>query len=157
MYTYISQLVSRGSVMPRRDVPNRKKIRGRPCACCNSLNQCTSFKFFGSQETFELKHHFTCDTMNVLYALTCPTCNHNYIGQTERAVRDRCGDYRRAISDPKFYTQGVHEHVATCGNSKFTMTNFLKIRTENRGHSMILSQEEFFIKKFQPSLNRAKL
>ena len=148
---------SHGSITPCRDDPNRKRGPGRPCQCCDLMNQCTSFQFFGSTETFELRHHFTCDTMNVLYALTCPTCHHNYIGQTERAVRDRCGDYRRAISDPKFHTQGVHQHLATCGKGKFLMTPFLKIRTDNRGHTMILSQEEFFIKKFQPSLNRSKL
>ena len=152
-----NQSSSRGSIIPCKDDPNRKRMCGRPCACCDYMNQCTSFKFFGSSETFELRHDFTCDTMNVLYALTCPTCGHNYIGQTERAVRDRCGDYRRAISDPKYYQQGVHEHLATCGKGKFLMTPFLKIQTNNRGHSMILSQEEFFIKKFQPSLNKSKL
>ena len=148
---------TRGSVVPCRDDPNRNKTRGRPCGCCEYLNQCSSFKFFGSDEEFEIRYHFTCDTMNVLYVLTCPTCLHNYIGQTERAVRDRCGDYRRAISDPKFFTQGVHKHLATCGKGRFTITPFLKINTNGRGHSMILSQEGFFIKKFKPSLNESKL
>ena len=96
-------------------------------------------------------------TIWLLYVLTCPGCKQNYIGQTERAVRDRCGDYRRAISEPKYYTQGVHEHLATCGKGNFTITPFLKIRTGSRGHNVILSQEEFFIKKYQPSLNKSKL
>ena len=153
----MTQSTSKGSVIRCRDDPNRKKTCGRPCGCCDYLNQCTSFKFFGSNEEFELRYHFTCDTMNVLYVLTCPTCLHNYIGQTERTVRDRCGDYRRAISDPKYYTQGVHRHLATCGKGQFSITPFLKIKTSDRGHTMILSQEGFFIKKFQPSLNESKL
>lgn len=148
---------TRGSVIPCRDDPNRSKTRGRPCLSCDNLNQCTSFKFYGSNDEFELRHHFTCDTMNVLYVLTCPTCHHNYIGQTERAVRDRCGDHRRAISDPKYFTLGVHQHLATCGKGSFTFTPFLKIQSSDRGHSMILSQEGFFIKKFKPSLNESKL
>ena len=126
--------------------------------CCSFAPAlCTSFKFYGSNDEFELRHHFTCDTMNVLYVLTCPTCHHNYIGQTERAVRDRCGDHRRAISDPKYFTLGVHQHLATCGKGSFTFTPFLKIQSSDRGHSMILSQEGFFIKKFKPSLNESKL
>ena len=152
-----NQPSTRGSVIPCREDPHRKKVAGRPCGCCDYMNKCSSFMFFGSDERFELRFHFTCDTMNLLYVLTCPGCKANYIGQTERAVRDRCGDYRRAISDPKYFTQGVHKHLATCGKGTFTITPFLKIQTGNRGHSAILSQEEFFIKKFQPSLNRSKL
>ena len=152
----MSQLPSQGSITPCRGDANCKKTRGRPCGCCDYLNSCSSFRFHGSNEEFELRSHFTCDTMNVLYVLTCPTCHHDYIGQTERTVRDRCGDHRRAISDPKYFSQGVHQHLATCGKGHFTMTPFLKIKG-NRGHSMILSQEGFFIKKYKPSLNRSKL
>ena len=34
------------------------------------------------------------------------------------------------------------------------MTPFYKIRTYDRGHSIILTQEEFFIKKYSSKLNR---
>ena len=49
--------------------------------------------------------HFTCDTRNVIYALTCPGCGDNYIGKTEREVRDRCGVYRLAIEKKKDYAR----------------------------------------------------
>ena len=95
--------------------------------------------------------------MNILYALTCPNCGINYIGQTERSVRERCGDYRRAISDKKYHTQGVHEHLATCGNGQFLMTPFFKIKSSERGHQTILTYESLFIKRYKPSLNESKL
>ena len=148
---------SLGSVVSCRNLPNRKPTRGQPCRCCDSINECTTFKFHGSDETFELRWHFTCDTMNLIYALTCSGCGKNYIGQTERAVRDRCGDYRRAVSDPKYHTQGVHKHIAQCGKGKFLMTPFFKIRSSDRGHNMILTYESHFIQKFKPSLNESKL
>ena len=148
---------SRGSVTPCRKVPGRKPTRGQPCRCCDVLNECTSFKFFGSSDEFELRFHFTCDTMNVVYALTCSGCGHNYIGQTERAVRDRCGDYRRAVSDPKFHTQGVHKHIAQCGNGNFIMTPFFKLKSTSHGHNLILTYESHFIKRYKPSLNESKL
>ena len=148
---------SRGNVTPCRKVPGRKPTRGQPCRCCDVLNECTSFKFFGSSDEFELRFHFTCDTMNVVYALTCSGCGHNYIGQTERAVRDRCGDYRRAVSDPKFHTQGVHKHIAQCGNGNFIMTPFFKLKSTSHGHNLILTYESHFIKRYKPSLNESKL
>ena len=84
------------------------------------------FRFFkGSDEPFELWYNFTCDTRNLLYVITCQGCGENYIGKTERELRERCTDYRTAIQGKKF-TQGVHEHVSTCGNGQFTMTPFFK-------------------------------
>ena len=144
-----------GSVTPCSK--SKKKTRGQPCRCCDTLNECTSFLFHNSNEPFELRWHFDCDTRNLLYALTCPTCGLNYIGQTERTVRERNGDYRRAISDPKYHTQGVHKHLATCGKGHFIMTPFFKIKSADRGHQMILQYESHFIKKYQPALNESKL
>ena len=146
-----------GSVTACKNVPGRKPTRGQPCRCCDALNECTSFQFHGTDDNFQLRWHFTCDTMNVIYALTCAGCGKNYIGQTERAVRDRCGDYRRAISEPRFHTQGVHRHIAQCGQGNFTMTPFFKLKNDNHGHDYILSYESHFIKKYKPSLNESKL
>ena len=151
-----TQPTSVGSVKPCRDDPNRKVGRGQPCRCCEFLNICTSITFHGSTQAFEIRHHFTCDTSNVIYALTCGSCGHNYIGQTERTVRDRCGDYRRAINTQNF-SQGVHEHLHQCGKGNFKMTPFFKIKGPTSGHSTILAYEDTFIKKFQPTLNKSKL
>ena len=149
--------VNRGSIIPCKKVAGRKPMRGQPCKCCEVINECMTFRFFGADHDFELRWHFTCETMNVIYALTCSGCGHNYIGQTERAVRDRCGDYRRAVSDPKYYTQGVHRHIAQCGQGKFTMTPFFKLKSTDRGHNLILTYESLFIKRYQPTLNESKL
>ena len=149
------ETTARGSVTPC--CKKKQKTRGQPCRCCETLNECTSFLFHGSNEPFELRWHFDCDTRNLLYALSCPTCGLNYIGQTERSVRERNGDYRRAISDKKFHTQGVHEHLATCGNGHFIMTPFFKIKSADRGHQMILQYETYFIQKYRPALNESKL
>ena len=149
--------IDRGSVIPCKKIAGRKPTRGQPCKCCEVINECQTFRFFGADHDFQLRSHFTCETMNVIYALTCSGCGQNYIGQTERAVRDRCGDYRRAVSDPKYFTQGVHRHIAQCGQGKFSMTPFFKLRSTDRGHNLILSYESLFIKRYQPSLNESKL
>ena len=114
---------NKGSVRPCRKDSTRAKTRGRPCKCCDYLPECTHITFKGSTEPFEIRHHFTCDTRNVIYALTCQGCGDNYIGKTEREVRDRCGEYRLAIENKKF-TQGVHEHISNCGNGSFLFTPF---------------------------------
>ena len=147
---------SQGSVLQCRNDPLRKKTCGQPCKCCDALIECETITFKGQSEPFALKWQFSCDTMGVIYALTCEGCGENYIGQTERSVRDRCGDYRRAITTCS-YTQGVQKHLAECGKGLLQMTPFYKVRTFGRGHAMILQHEEFFIKKFSPRLNSLQL
>ena len=147
---------SKGSVKPCRDDPNRKVGPGQPCRCCDLLQPCSDLTFQGSTEPFEIRSHFTCDTSNLIYALTCGGCGSNYIGQTERTVRERCGDYRRAINAQNF-TQGVHEHLFNCANGDFKMTPFFKIKGQQRDHSTILAYEDLFIKKYKPKLNNSKL
>ena len=111
-----------GSVLPCKKDPNRKRTQGRPCKCCDLLQECSSFSFEGGSDPFELRYHFTCDTRNVLYVVTCQGCGLDYIGKTEREVRDRCGEYRLAIEKQRF-TQGVHKHIYDCGKG-FLFTPF---------------------------------
>ena len=120
------------------------------------MQECTTFIFKGSNEPFELRYHFTCDTRNVIYALTCQGCGDNYIGKTEREVRDRCGEYRNAIEKKRF-TQGVHQHLAECGGGFLVMTPFFKIHDSHRDSQTILSYETLFIKRYKPKLNVLKL
>ena len=144
-----------GSVMPCRKDTSRGITRGRPCKCCDVLHECHSFLFEGSTEPFELRHHFTCDTRNVLYLVTCLKCGYDYIGKTEREVRQRCTEYRLAIENKKF-TQGVHKHISECGEG-FSMTPFLKIHNDSRDSQNILAYESLFIKRYRPKLNVLKL
>ena len=146
----------KGSVKPCRDDPHRRIGPGQPCRCCDLISVCSSITFQGSSEPFEIRHHFTCDSSNLIYALTCGSCGMNYIGQTERTVRDRCGDYRRAINTQNF-SQGVHEHLYSCGKGVFNITPFFKIKNGTNDHSVILAYEDLFIKRFKPKLNCLKL
>jgi predicted GIY-YIG superfamily endonuclease len=113
-------------------------------------------QYANSDTPFTLKWQFSCETRNLCYVLTCDGCGDNYIGQTERTVRERLGEYRRAINNKKF-TQGVHQHISQCGKGIFSMVPFYKIRTFDRGHATILMHEECFIKKYNPELNRLKI
>ena len=116
---------AKGGVLPCKKDPNRGNTRGRPCKCCDYLQECSKITFKGSDTPFEIRHNFTCDTRNVIYALTCSGCGDNYIGKTEREVGDWCGDYRNAI-DNRNFKQGMHELISECGNGQFVFTPFFK-------------------------------
>ena len=90
-----------------------------------------------------------------MYVVTCLECGLDYIGKTEREVRERCSEYRHAI-EKKNFTQGVHKHIAECGGG-FSFTPFLKIHNANRDSQSILAYKSLFIKRYKPKLNVLKL
>ena len=52
---------------------------------------------------FFLKTKMTCDSRNVIYVVTCPTCKEEYNGETgigDSKVRDRVKIYRQHIRQP---------------------------------------------------------
>ena len=56
------------------------------------------------QMTFKSKRHFTRDSYNFIYVVTCDTCIGKFIentGEGETKLRDRVGFYRQYIWQPK--------------------------------------------------------
>ena len=76
-----------------------------------------------------------------------------YIGQTERTICKCCSDYRRAVSDEKYHSQGMRRHIMQCGKDRLKNTPFFKFKSNDQGHTIILTCESQFIKKYKPALN----
>ena len=47
--------------------------------------------------TFQIRHHFTCTSTNVVYAILCTKCNLIYIGETKRKLADWFTEHLRSI------------------------------------------------------------
>ena len=95
-------------IKSKRQTPNLKKILtkaefsqkqvgvfkcpGKRCECCASLLLGNSYTFKNVDKTFNLKAHFSCDSSNLLYIVTCPTYGKEYTGKTgigKTKLRDR--------------------------------------------------------------------
>ena len=61
----------------------QKRPKSRPCKCCDHLEECTEFQFKGSDEAFELRNHFTCDTRNFMQSPAQVVVIITLVGQKE--------------------------------------------------------------------------
>ena len=83
----------------------------RSCKCCDLLS-------FGNVTPFVLKvaqsllnSVITSPVIRKTSSIyTCLKCGLDYIGKTEREVRERCSEYRLPI-EKKIFFQGVHKHM----------------------------------------------
>ena len=66
-------------------------------------------------------------------------------------LKDRVSTYKQHIKQPQYQQIKVEEHLRTCGEHKFNIFPFFKIKEENK--ILRESYEDHFIKKFKPKLN----
>lgn len=122
------------------------------CKLCTQIITGDSYRF-ECGTLFKVKTNMTCDSKNVLYQLVCNGCNKTYIGETVN-LRLRMNVHRDQIKNPNNCTLGVSKHIASCTRNKsikFLVFPFYQVYGDDMDR---IQKEQFFINKFQPSLNK---
>ena len=75
--------------------------------------------FYFRGETYKIKSHITCNTVNVIYMVQCLLFKMQYIGETKRRFKDRFNDHRRPILNPSdsYIQTAVSEHFLSNSHS----------------------------------------
>ena len=105
---------------------------GKNCVCCEYIMEGPSFNFKNGSKPFKVRNPFTCDSTNLLYVITCSGCREEYIGQTSRTLRERLILYRQHIRSPKYEQMYVEKHLRDCGNAKFSIFPFFKLKLDSK-------------------------
>ena len=70
----------------------------------------------------------TCETSNVVYCISCKKCNIQYIGKTERELKERIGEHRGSINNDHI-DKSVSNHFNSAGHriADFSFTVLEKV------------------------------
>ena len=90
-------------MLVRAKVPPLQKQRGfcgpcdkTRCRLCDIIVKTDSFKSFSSNKTYKIQpENLNCDSKNVVYLISCKTCQKQYVGSTEE-FRARFNNYKCA-------------------------------------------------------------
>ena len=124
-----------------REVSRRRKRRGRPCEC----RACDA----GLQDG-------RCTDSNVVYTMRCSVCNDEYIGETERCVRERFKEhFRQAVGRTPNTPWGRHYssrhgQQKTAGFQPFGKAAILATEQSNVNRRIL---EAIFIRQRAPAVN----
>ena len=135
------------------DGPMVTKCNKSRCMLCNDINITSNFLFHKVNFNFNIKAKMNCDSMNLIYVLTCNGCNEYYIGMTS-SLRSRTNNHRSSIKQPMDNSLHVHHHIHQCAkdiSKKFVITPFYKMGDDNVTSRLL--KEDYFINKYQPLLN----
>ena len=92
------------------------------CSHCKDIHRGRTIKSTANGKLFERLSiptvgYLTCQIPHVIYCITCKKCNHQYVGQTSRKLRDRMYEHKRSITNPKVEPTPVSRHFSQKGHN----------------------------------------
>ena len=111
------------------------------CECCNYYLINDHYTFKNVQITFTLKHHFTCDSFNLIYVVNCGRCKKEYIERQEKTKlseqrktepRDRDRVYCQQIRQPQYQQLKLEGSLAACDNGEFQIFSSLQMHSQKQ-------------------------
>ena len=69
------------------------------CLTCKIFDQSTTCKSSYTGREYSISPNLHCGTKNVVYLVTCKKCKIQYVGETERTLRQRMCGHRSCIKD----------------------------------------------------------
>ena len=96
-----------------------------------------------------------CEVRDFIYVIICNGCNENYIGESGDSLRNRAAVHRNQILLKHKRKLFVSNHIYHCAKDRipmFKICPFYKLQCKDEVFRT--EQEEYFIQKYKPLLNR---
>ena len=123
---------------------------GKSCKLCSYLNQAKDLRSTVTSEKVKCENDFSCNTIGVIYLVTCNKCMKQYIGQTGRKFCTRMKEHITDIKKKEDKVMGIHFNSPGHSLDNFTVQVIEKV-CPNNPH-MLLERERFWIMKFETVL-----
>ncbi len=78
------------------------------CATCQHFNSQNFFKSTTTRKCYKIRHAFSCSSSNVIYLITCNKCKKQYVGKTNKPLRERINHHRSSINMKQSRYISVH-------------------------------------------------
>jgi hypothetical protein len=69
-----------------------------------------------------IKNNISCNTINIIYIITCRKCKQQYVGETGRSLRERVNDHRSAIKNKSDTPIGIHFNMREHSRADLAIT-----------------------------------
>ena len=104
-------------------------------ACCDYIKKGSFHSFKTAGDILYIKEDMKCESSNLIYVVTCSTCNEEYIGETgegKTRFRDRVRVYGRHTRQLQYQYLNCEEHFRTRGKEEFKTFAFFTLHSKNK-------------------------
>ena len=74
------------------------KCNSRRCEVCNYLDEKNSFVSTKTQREYSINYNLNCNSVNVIYLITCKVCGLQYVGSTTNKFRLRFNNHKTRVN-----------------------------------------------------------
>ena len=134
------------SSRPNRKIPGMKKCRYN-CDICQFINVGKEVKATSNNTRVKLEDGCDCLTRNIVYCITCNKCGKQYIGESEKTLRERTKQHIGYIRN-KMMEKTTGEHFNSYGHSLSDMKVTVLEKIRSSDPMMRKQKEKEFILKF---------
>ena len=123
-----------------------------PCPICPYIQEGKVVRSTQSDKIVEINANISCSSKNLIYCLPCDKCGKQYIGETERELKERIQEHLGYIRNSKL-NQATGEHFNLDGHFIFDMkvTVIEKLHKTDRATREI--RESMYIRDFHSELS----
>ena len=89
-------------------LPAVTRCRHPRCSCCSSILEISSFSSSDGTQIHAISDSFTCNSKCIIYVIQCSKCSKQYVGQTDRLLKDRLNNHRSDVRLLKPTAVGLH-------------------------------------------------
>ena len=148
----LKQILTRAKFTTTKEEWGTTKCNEPRCGTCPHLMTTDHITFNKMPSIpFTIRGSLNCKSKDVVYVITCPKCNHQYIGQTSN-LRHRVSLHKQHNKEPHLGLLPVNRHLRTCTNSPFPPFKICPIAyKEDKNDRLLL--ETHLINKYKPELN----
>ena len=131
---------------PQRKIPGMKKCLN--CVICPFVKEGKVVKSTANNYTVEINSSVDCSSKNVIYLLGCKKCPQQYIGESERSLKERFSEHKGYVNN-KTYTKATGLHFNQKGHSVSDMEVTILEKVYNTDLRFRKQREKMFIQKFK--------
>jgi len=117
------------------------------CTCCKSILEKNTFTSTVTKQTYTIETNMNCNSSNIIYLITCTHCKLQYVGQTNRKLKDRLNDHKSNTRTNKQTAIGIHFRTASHDITHLQIIPIEQIEQNNR--DQILIREQFWMNTLQ--------
>ena len=125
------------------------KICCKSFVCCQYIKEGIEDAFKTVDKKFEMRIPFNCESKNLIHVVICSGCKEEYIGQTQKTLKERLNTYRQHIRQPELQQVDVKGHIRICGGGNFKMMPVFAILEDSK---ILRESMRHFIEKFKSML-----
>ena len=120
----------------------------KPCSICPFIKVQKVVKSTSNSKVVDLHKHHTCEDKNICYILECKKCRMQYIGETDRTLKDRYLEHRGYIRREELEkSTGAHFNLPGHDISDMSISVLERIYSTDPLYRKI--RESYYIEQFE--------